>query len=100
LQLVIAKHCRYMKSLLPLLACLSLLSLPTLAQDVASGAGIGVDQYNLSWNVPGPNSAASMPLGNGDIGLNAWVDPTETCFSIFRRQMPGAARRTQRLTPG
>lgn len=30
--------------------------------------------YNVSWDVPGPTSAASMPIGNGDIGLNVWVD--------------------------
>ena len=34
-----------------------------------------LDSYNVSWNTPGPGSAASMPLGNGDIGLNVWVDP-------------------------
>src|SRR5580693_5183646 len=33
------------------------------------------DDYDVSWNTPGPNSAASMPLGNGDIGLNVWVEP-------------------------
>jgi alpha-L-fucosidase 2 len=33
-----------------------------------------VDAYNVSWHIPGPGSAASMPLGNGDIGLNVWVD--------------------------
>ena len=30
---------------------------------------------NLTWDVPGPTSAESMPLGNGDIGLNVWVEP-------------------------
>jgi alpha-L-fucosidase 2 len=34
-----------------------------------------LDHYNVDWDSPGPNSAASMPLGNGDIGLNVWVDP-------------------------
>jgi alpha-L-fucosidase 2 len=34
-----------------------------------------LDHYNIDWDSPGPNSAASMPLGNGDIGLNVWVDP-------------------------
>ncbi|HEV3325529.1 MAG TPA: DUF5703 domain-containing protein [Puia sp.] len=34
-----------------------------------------LDRYNVSWDEPGPGSAASMPLGNGDIGLNVWVDP-------------------------
>jgi alpha-L-fucosidase 2 len=34
-----------------------------------------IDNYDISWNTPGPGSAASMPIGNGDIGLNVWVDP-------------------------
>jgi len=29
---------------------------------------------NVAWNVPGPTSSQSMPLGNGDIGLNVWVE--------------------------
>jgi len=33
-----------------------------------------LDAYNVSWNTPGPSSAQSMPLGNGDIGLNVWVE--------------------------
>jgi alpha-L-fucosidase 2 len=38
-------------------------------------AATQLDHYNVHWDSPGPNSAASMPLGNGDIGLNVWVDP-------------------------
>jgi alpha-L-fucosidase 2 len=33
-----------------------------------------LDKYNVSWDTPGPGSAQSMPLGNGDIGLNLWVE--------------------------
>src|ERR1700761_5702083 len=33
-----------------------------------------LDNYNVQWNVPGPGPAQSMPLGNGDIGLNVWVE--------------------------
>jgi len=33
-----------------------------------------LDKNNVSWNVPGPGSAQSMPIGNGDIGLNVWVE--------------------------
>ncbi len=33
-----------------------------------------LDDYNVSWNVPGPTSSQSMPLGNGDIGLNVWME--------------------------
>lgn len=32
------------------------------------------DAYNVKWNNPGPGSAQSMPLGNGDTGLNVWVE--------------------------
>lgn len=39
--------------------------------------------YNVDWTTPGPDSAASMPLGNGDIGLNVWVEPGgDVCFFI------------------
>jgi Domain of unknown function (DUF5703) len=32
------------------------------------------DPYTLSWTAPGRSSADSMPLGNGDIGVNLWVE--------------------------
>ena len=31
--------------------------------------------YDVVWNEPGKGSADSMPLGNGEIGLNVWTDP-------------------------
>lgn len=33
-----------------------------------------LDDYNVIWNTPGINSKGSMPLGNGDIGVNVWVE--------------------------
>jgi alpha-L-fucosidase 2 len=33
-----------------------------------------LNDYNISWLTPGINSQGSMPLGNGDIGVNAWVE--------------------------
>jgi hypothetical protein len=33
-----------------------------------------VDRYDVVWTSPGHDSSASMPLGNGDIGLNLWVE--------------------------
>lgn len=33
-----------------------------------------LDNYNVSWNTPSGNSKGSMPIGNGDIGLNIWVE--------------------------
>jgi len=29
---------------------------------------------NVSWDTPGPSALQSMPVGNGDIGLNVWVE--------------------------
>jgi alpha-L-fucosidase 2 len=33
-----------------------------------------LDQHKVVWDVPGPTSSQSMPVGNGDIGLNVWVE--------------------------
>jgi hypothetical protein len=30
---------------------------------------------NVTWTTPSQDSSGSMPLGNGDIGLNVWVEP-------------------------
>lgn len=32
------------------------------------------DASNVVWETPSRDSSGSMPLGNGDIGLNAWVE--------------------------
>ena len=34
-----------------------------------------LDHYNVVWDSPSKNSYGSMPIGNGDIGLNVWVEP-------------------------
>ncbi|HTE25699.1 DUF5703 domain-containing protein [Flavitalea sp.] len=33
-----------------------------------------LSDYDLIWLTPGLNSQGSMPLGNGDIGVNQWVE--------------------------
>ena len=33
-----------------------------------------LDACNVVWDSPSKDSGGSMPLGNGDIGLNAWVE--------------------------
>jgi alpha-L-fucosidase 2 len=40
----------------------------------AINIGRQLDAYNVNWDVPGPTSSQSMPIGNGDIGLNVWVE--------------------------
>lgn len=43
-----------------------------------------LDEYNIVWNSQSQNSAQSMPLGGGDIGLNVWVENDELLFYISR----------------
>lgn len=33
-----------------------------------------LDANNVIWDIPGPTSSQSMLIGNGDIGLNVWVE--------------------------
>jgi alpha-L-fucosidase 2 len=44
-----------------------------------------LDDYNVVWDTPSADSAGSMPLGNGEIALNAWVEPSgDLLFYIAR----------------
>src|SRR5512137_3215303 len=33
-----------------------------------------LDDCNVTWDSPGGDSFGSMPLGNGDVGANVWVE--------------------------
>lgn len=33
-----------------------------------------LDSCDVRWDAPGPTSSQSMPIGNGDIGLNVWTE--------------------------
>ncbi|MCB1128410.1 MAG: hypothetical protein KDM81_18085, partial [Verrucomicrobiae bacterium] len=47
-----------------------------LAGLLAIGASAApIDQYNVVWNSPSQDEHGSLPLGNGDIGVNAWIEP-------------------------
>ena len=35
-----------------------------------------VERYHVIWDSPSEDCHGSMPLGNGDIGLNAWIEPS------------------------
>jgi alpha-L-fucosidase 2 len=62
---------------IPLLAGLILilitLSMPA-AQLSREQLQVAVSSNDVVWNEPGCTSADSMPLGNGDIGLNVWTE--------------------------
>ena len=33
-----------------------------------------LDRYNVVWTTPSKDAAGSMPIGNGEVGLNVWVE--------------------------
>ena len=67
-------------SLRPILSLVSLLLVSS-----ASLQAAGLDDYNVVWDSPSADSAGSMPLGNGEIALNAWVEPSgDLLFYIAR----------------
>lgn len=56
-----------------------------------------LDAYNVTWDTPGPSSSQSMPTGNGDIGLNVWVEPNgDLCFLIAKTDAWGAAAASEK----
>jgi len=56
-------------------ACLSALFVLLLLFEPAQAQQTpAVEKYNVVWDSPSKSSFGSMPLGNGDIGLNVWVE--------------------------
>ena len=45
-----------------------------LNESKSSGQATNLEKYNVIWDSPGMNSSGSMPIGNGDIGMNIWVE--------------------------
>ena len=47
--------------------------------------GPSVSDYNVVWDSPSENAAGSMPIGNGEVGANFWVEPSgDMVFYISR----------------
>jgi len=56
--------------------CAAGLSRPLVADEFrAPPIGNGSDPGVLVWDAPSADAKGSMPIGNGDIGLNVWVEP-------------------------
>jgi len=51
-------------------------SLALLLVTAAAHAADPLDHCNVTWTTPSPNCSGSMPIGNGDVGLNLWVEPS------------------------
>ena len=41
----------------------------------SAAAPAELDRYNVVWETPSKDSAGTMPIGNGDVGLNVWAEP-------------------------
>lgn len=41
-----------------------------------AGAEDAGDGYNVTWNTPSAGAEGTMPLGNGEVALNAWIEPS------------------------
>ncbi|MEA1950601.1 MAG: DUF5703 domain-containing protein, partial [Planctomycetota bacterium] len=63
-----------MKKLLPLLFVSAFVISPHTKAADAKISIPSLDDYNVTWTSPSKDSWGSMPLGNGDIGLNVWAE--------------------------
>ena len=61
----------------------SLLSLLVLC--AGAPAALGQHEYDVVWDSPSADASGSMPLGNGEIGVNAWVEESgDLLFYVAR----------------
>src|ERR1039458_9505267 len=44
------------------------------AGGLSAGPVEELSRYNVVWDTPSHNAAGSMPIGNGEVGLNLWVE--------------------------
>jgi hypothetical protein len=55
---------------------------------LASGitlSAVATDNYNIVWDSPSADCHGSMPLGNGDIGVNAWAQADGTIHVLISK---------------
>ena len=68
---------------LPLLLLLTCIH-PT-ATLLAGEEGL-LEKYNVVWDSPSKDYNGSMPIGNGDLAANVWVEPTgDLIFYLSKR---------------
>ncbi len=74
------------RRILSTLASWAFLASAGMLLDSCSGTGEpDVSDYNIVWTSPSENAAGSMPIGNGEVGANFWVEPSgDIVFYISR----------------
>ncbi|MFZ5517944.1 MAG: DUF5703 domain-containing protein [Candidatus Zhuqueibacterota bacterium] len=63
-----------------LIACL--MGAPAFGADVTARS---ISQYDVVWDSPSADSKGSMPLGNGEIGLNVWAEKSGDIYVYLGR---------------
>jgi hypothetical protein len=63
-----------MKSILAIAMVVSVLIVVGSAVPAATAPTDGLDHCNVVWTTPSTSAAGSMPIGNGEVGLNVWVE--------------------------
>lgn len=67
-------------------------------ESAAPGPGRSLDEYDVVWTTPSADSSGSMPIGNGEVGLNVWVEPNgELVMMIARSDAWSEACRLMKL---
>lgn len=60
--------------------CLGASACSSVASDPSTAAPAPLDwpvaKHDVAWDSPSADAKGSMPLGNGDIGVSAWVEPS------------------------
>jgi uncharacterized protein DUF5703 len=86
-----------MVRLLATAALLLLASSPCLAGERRAPAEL--DRYDVVWTTPSRDASGSMPIGNGEVGANVWVDGDagELCFYVSRTDSFSEASRLLKL---
>jgi hypothetical protein len=54
--------------------CLIGLGALWIAAAMSARAGDWIEPYDVVWTTPSKDAASSMPLGNGEVGINLWVE--------------------------
>lgn len=52
-----------------------LAALALISNGIRAGAQDVMEQYNVVWDSPSEDHNGSMPIGNGDLAANVWVEP-------------------------
>ena len=76
----------------------TLVLMTSLWPSLSANAAASLDACNVVWTSPGADSFGSMPLGNGDVGANVWVEPNgDLLFYVSKVDAYDAAHLLKKL---